>query len=116
MNPALIEEGIVLYDYIQVFVAFAAVLLALHWKKHEFLAGLFFLFLYSIVEVVDVVSFAFLHTRYLDMAQFGFILLAIVFLVIGMHTSLSQGLSPKGKVSGELLPHNESLLSLLKKF
>jgi hypothetical protein len=54
---------------------------------------------------------------FIDFAQFGFILLAIIFFIIGMHPSWAPRLaSGMGKRSPELKPsRNESLISLLKK-
>ncbi len=117
MNTALVEESLVLYDYVQVLVAFAAVLLAIRWKKYEFLAGLACLFLYSVVEIVEVVFFTLLHSTYFDIARFGFILLAIVFFVLGMHPTVAPR---TGSFSGqrkteELPPKTESLMSVLRK-
>lgn len=117
MISALLESGILLYGLLQVLVAFIAVILAVKWKKYEFLAGLFFLLLYSIIEIIDVFFFTILNYVYLDVAQYGFILLAIIFFIIGMHPTWA----PK-MVSGQGVrrtehksSRNESVLSLLRK-
>ena len=44
MPPVIVDVGIVLYEYLKIMVACAAVLLAIKWKKNEFLAGLLFLY------------------------------------------------------------------------
>jgi len=53
MPPAVWDVGIVIYEYLKIIVAFAAVVLAIKWKKNEFLAGLFFLLLYTIFDAMD---------------------------------------------------------------
>ena len=118
MIPALLESGIIIYGIIQVIVAFVAVVLAVKWNKYEFLAGLSFLSLYAIVEMIDVFFFTIVHGVYLDVAQFGFILLAIIFFIIGMHPSWAHKL-PLGKrerYTEHKSSSNESLISILKKF
>jgi hypothetical protein len=117
MASALVESGIVLYEFVQVLVAFTAIILALKWKKYEFLAGLSFLALYAIVEMIDVFIFTVVHVVFLDVAQFGFILLAIVLFIIGMHPSWSTRLiSGTGRQTEERTSsRNESLISILKK-
>jgi len=42
------------------------------WNKHEFLPGLVFLFLYSLLEVIDLFFITIIHDMYFDVAQFGF--------------------------------------------
>ena len=117
MISALVESGIVFYEFFQVLVAFIAIVLAVTWKKYEFLAGLSFLFLYAIVEMIDVFVFTIAHIMYLDVAQFGFILLAIIFFIIGMHPSWSPKLV-SGMRERDTVPkssRNESLISILRK-
>ena len=92
MLPALVESGMILYGIIQVLVACIAVILAVKWDKFEFLAGLICLLLYAIIEVVTTFFFTINQGLYIDIAQFGFILLAIVFFIIGMHPSLAPQL------------------------
>ena len=73
------------YEIIQMIVALIAVILAVKWKKNEFLAGLLFLFLYTLLSVVDIFFLTIVYGVFLDVAQFGFILLALVFFIIGMN-------------------------------
>ena len=87
MIPALFESGMILYGIIQVLIASFAVILAVKWDKFEFLAGLICLLLYAIIEVVTTFFFTINQGLYIDIAQFGFIMLAIVFFIIGMHPS-----------------------------
>jgi hypothetical protein len=117
MISVLFESGILLYGFFQVIVASIAVILAVKWEKHEFLAGLSFLFLYSVIELIDLFFFTILNEVYFDIAQFGFILLAIIFFIMGMHPSLAprlvSGMTVR-KTEGKP-PRSESLLSLLRK-
>jgi len=106
-----------LYGFVQVVIASIAVILAVKWKKYEFLAGLSFLLLYSIVEIIDTFFFTILNSVFLDVAQFGFILLAIIFFIIGMNPSWSPRLVPglrERNTKGKPSP-NESVLSVLRK-
>ena len=92
MIPAAIESGILLYEAIQVIVAFIALVLARKWHKSEFLGGLSFLFIYTILDLVDALYSVIMPGVFIEVAQFGFILLAIVFFIIGMHPSWSHRL------------------------
>jgi hypothetical protein len=117
MFSALVESGMILYGCIQVIVAFIAVILALKWKKFEFLAGLFFLLLYAIIELADVYFFTIMQNLFIDVAQYGFVLLAIIFFILGMHPSWVARLEPG---VGERSPNDtssqsESAFSHLKK-
>ena len=78
-----------------------AVFLAWKWNKNEFLPGLFFLFLYAFVEVIDLFFFTILEGMFIDVAQFGFILLAIIFFIVGMHPAWARKLvlTRKGQTS-----------------
>ncbi len=118
MISALLESGIIFYGFFQALVAFIAVVLAMKWKKYEFLAGLYFLLLYAIVEMVDLFFFTIVHDVYLDVAQFGFILLAIIFFIIGMHPLWAPKLvsGMKERNTERKSPRNESLISILRKF
>jgi hypothetical protein len=117
MISALLESGIILYGFLQVLVAFIAVILALKWEKYEFFAGLSFLLIYSIVELIDVYFFTILNGMFIDVAQFGFILLAIIFFIIGMHPTwapkMVSGLGQR-KIEHKS-SRNESVLSILRK-
>jgi hypothetical protein len=118
MLPALLESGIIIYGLIQVIVAFVAVVLAVKWNKYEFLAGLSFLLVYTIVEMIDVFFFTIAQGVYIDVAQFGFILLAIIFFIIGMHPSWGQNLalSKRELYTAPKSSSDETLISILKKF
>jgi hypothetical protein len=54
---------------------------------------------------------------FIDFAQFGFILLAIIFFIIGMHPTWAPRLVPvmSGRCTEHKPAHNESVISLLKK-
>ena len=118
MISALFESGIIIYGFFQVIVAFIAVILAVKWKKYEFLAGLSFLLLYAAVELIDVFIFTILHGVFIDVAQFGFILLAIIFFIIGMHPTWAPRLVPgmRARNTGQKSSGNDSLISTLRKF
>ena len=110
-------SGIMLYGIIQLITALLAVVLAVKWNKPEFLPGLSFLLLYAIIEVIDLFFITIVNSIFIDVAQFGFILIAILFFIVGMHPSWSQKLV-FGKKEGDPLPKpssNESLFSLVKK-
>ena len=117
MISALLESGIIIYGFFQVLVAFIAIILAVKWKKYEFLAGLSFLFLYAIVEMIEEILFTIVHVVYLDVAQFGFIMLAIIFFIVGMHPSWSSKLvsGMRERNTGDTSSRNESLISVLRK-
>jgi hypothetical protein len=117
MSSALVESGIMLYELVQVLVAFIAIILAVKWKKYEFLPGLSFLGLYTIVETIDAFLFTVVHVVFLDIAQFGFILLAIIFLIIGMHPSWSprQVLGLGERNTEHKSSRTDSLISILRK-
>ncbi len=85
MISALLQSGLLIYGVFQIIIAFTAVILSVKWNKYEFLAGLSFLLIYSIVYLLDTFIFTIVYGVFLDVAQFGFILLAIVFFIIGMH-------------------------------
>ena len=85
MIPSFLAEGLILYDIIQMVVALIAVVLAVKWKKTEMIAGLSFLFIYTVLSVFDAYLFTMKGGMFLDIAQFGFILLALVFFIIGMN-------------------------------
>lgn len=113
----LVESGIVLYSFFQVIVALTAVVLSVKWNKYEFLAGLSFLLIYAIVNTIDVYVFTLVHGVFIDVAQFGLILIAIVFFIIGMHPTYAPKLvSGMRKQDNEYSPRDESLMSILKKF
>jgi hypothetical protein len=117
MIPALLESGIIVYVIFQALVAFIAIVFALKWKKYEFLAGVSFLFLYAIVEMIDVFFFTIVRVVYLDVAQFGFILFAIIFFIIGMHPTWSPKLKSAMRERNTEVKSSrtESLISILRK-
>ena len=116
MIPTLLASGIILYGFIQFVAAIIAVILAVKWKKFEFLPGLSFILLYAIIEVIDLFFFTVVNNMFIDVAQFGFILIAIIFFIIGMHPVWSQKLlSGKKEFNNENKSPNESALSLVKK-
>lgn len=117
MIPTLLKSGIILYVIIQVMVAFIALLLAVRWNKFEFLAGLICIFLYTVTEMVTTFVFVNIEGVYLDVAQFGFILLAILFFIIGMHPSLAPRLASgmKEQCCAYKPNREETLISILRK-
>jgi hypothetical protein len=117
MIPTLLASGIVLYGIIQFFVALLAVSLALKWNKPEFLAGLFFLFLYSLVEVIDLYLITIVHAIYVDVAQFGFILFAIIFFIVGMNPAWIQKMkfTSKSRDTKQTNSRNDDMISILRK-
>lgn len=117
MIPLLFGSAMLLYGIIQLIVAFMAVLLAVKWNKFEFLAGLFFLLLFAIVDVIDLFFFSIMQGVFTDVAQFGFILLAIIFFIIGMHPSWAPRLASgiRERCPKQKPIRNESVISLLKK-
>jgi hypothetical protein len=90
---------------------------AVKWDKFEFLAGLICLLLYAIMEVITTFFFTISQGLYIDIAQFGFIMLTIVFFIIGVHPSWAPWLiTGMGMKSPEKKPAmTESVISLLKK-
>jgi hypothetical protein len=87
MPPVAVDVGIFMYEYVKILVAVIAVVLAILWKKNEFLAGLFFLLLYTVLDAMNIVFTAILEKPFIDASQFGFILLALVSFIIGMWQS-----------------------------
>lgn len=118
MIPTLMASGMIVYGIIQVIFATIAIFLAMKWDKCEFLLGLCFLLLYAIMEVIDLFFFTILNSIYIDVAQFGFILLAIISFIIGMHPSLTKKFSlfRKEQPPEDENPQNKSLMSIVKKF
>ena len=117
MIPTLLASGIILYEIIQLIAALIAVFLAAKWNKYGFLPGLFFLLLYTIFSMIDVLFFTILQGVFLDVAQFGFILLAIIFFIIGMHPTLAPKLlsGTRRRNTEKKSSNSESLISILKK-
>jgi len=115
--PPVIISGILLYEIIQVSVAFIAVVLALRWEKLQFLAGLIFLLIYAVLELLDIFLFSIAQGIYLDVAQFGFILLAIIFFILGMspYWKIAGVPGTIQKEPGTISSGDPSILSILKK-
>lgn len=84
MASLVVDLGVFLFEYLRVIVAFAAVILAVKWKRNEFLAGLFFLLLWSVLDAVYVTLSTVMDESFINVSQFGFILLALVSFIIGM--------------------------------
>ena len=118
MIPGIFQAGIVIFEWIQVLVAFIAIILAIKWKKTEFLAGLIFLFIYTVLDMVDVFYFMIMQEAFIDFAQFGIILLAIIFFIIGMHPEWSPALvcGRKKVVIENKSPKTDSIFTDLRKF
>ena len=118
MISSLFESGIIFYLFFQALVAFTGVVLAVKWKKYEFLAGLTFLMIYAIVDLIETFIFMTAYGMFFDAAQFGFILLALVFFIIGMHPTYApkmvSGIKEKNIVPKD--SPDESIISVLKKF
>ncbi len=90
MPPVIFDAGIFLYEIIKIVVACIAVVLAILWKRNEFLAGLIFLFLYTILDAVNIFFSTLLQSSFIDASQFGFILLALISFIIGMWQSVKK--------------------------
>ena len=84
MASLAVDIGVFIFEYLRVIVAFIAVILAIQWKKNEFLAGLFFLLLWSILDAVSVTLSTLMDEQFINASQFGFILLALLSFIIGM--------------------------------
>ncbi|HWS22659.1 MAG TPA: hypothetical protein VN227_08470 [Methanoregula sp.] len=118
MISALLQLGIFFYGFFQLIIAFTAIVLCMKWKKYEFLAGLTFLLIYAIVDLIETFIFMTAYGMFFDAAQFGFILLALVFFIIGMHPTYApkmvSGIKEKNIVPKDT--PDESIISVLKKF
>jgi len=117
MISVLLQTGLIFYGFFQVAVAFTAVVLSVKWSKFEFLAGLSFLLIYAIVYFVDMFIFTIYYGIFLDVAQFGFVLLAIAFFIIGMHPRWAPRLTAgmRKQSSRHNPPGNESIIAILRK-
>jgi hypothetical protein len=79
-----VDLVVFIFESISVIVAVSAVALAIKWKKNEFLAGLLFLLLWSVLNAIDVTLSTVLDQPFINASQFGFVLLAIISFIIGM--------------------------------
>ena len=84
MASLSVDIGVLLFEYLRLIVASAAVVLAIKWKRTDFIAGLFFLLLWSILDAIYLTFTVLLDRSIIDFSQFGFILLALVSFIIGM--------------------------------
>ncbi len=84
MASLAVDLVVFIFESISVIVAVCAVALAIKWKKNEFLAGLFFLLLWSVLNAIDVTFATVLDVPFINASQFGFILLALISFIIGM--------------------------------
>jgi hypothetical protein len=117
MIPIFLASTVILYGIIQFTTALIAIFLAFKWNKFEFLPGLSFLFLYAVVDLIDLLSVTFENGMFIDFAQFGFILLAIIFFITGMHPVYAPKLvsALKGEKTETEHVRDESAISILKK-
>ena len=84
MASLAVDLVVFFFESISLIVAVSAVALAIKWKKNEFLAGLFFLLLWSVLNAIDVTLATILDQPFINASQFGFVLLALVSFIIGM--------------------------------
>ncbi len=117
MIPTFLASGMIVYGIIQVIVAIIAVFLAVKWNKCEFLPGLCFLLLYAIIEVIDLFFFTILNSIFIDVAQFGFILCAIISFIFGMHPSWTHkfSLCRVEQSPDQETSQKKSIISIVKK-
>jgi hypothetical protein len=80
----LISLALMLFEYLNVLVALGAVALAIKWQKMEFVPGLFFLLLYTIIDAIELSLDAIFDVSLINASQFGFILLALACFILGM--------------------------------
>lgn len=78
------DIALILFEYLNVLVAFCAIVLAVQWKKTEFFAGLFFLLLYTIIDAVELSLAAVFDVSMINASQFGFVMLALIGFILGM--------------------------------
>jgi hypothetical protein len=84
----LFSLALMLFEYLNVLVAIGAVALAIKWQKMEFVPGLFFLLLYTIMDAIELSLDALFDVSIINASQFGFILLALAFFIIGMRPAV----------------------------
>ncbi len=88
MPAGALDFGIFLYEFVRLIAASIAVVLAIQWKRKEFLAGLVFLLLYAITDMINVFYTTLFQKSLLDASHAGFILLALISFIIGMWWSV----------------------------
>jgi hypothetical protein len=84
MASLIVDLGVFLFEYLRVIIAFSAVVLAIKWKRNDFLAGLFFILLWSLLDAVYVTLSTIIDESFINVSQFGFILLALIAFILGM--------------------------------
>jgi hypothetical protein len=84
MASAVVDIAVILFEYLNVLVAFIALVLALKWKKTEFFAGLFFLLIYTVLDAIELSLITVFDVSMVNASQFGFILIAIIAFILGM--------------------------------
>jgi len=95
MASLLVDTAVLLYEDLQLIVAFIAVVLAIQWKRTEFLAGLFFLLLFTVLDALYLSITVVLDRSIIDFSQFGFILLALISFILGMRPATKTFAAPK---------------------
>jgi hypothetical protein len=79
-----IDLVVLIFETISVIVAVSAVMLAIKWNKTEFLAGLFFLLLWTVLNALDITLSTIFDIQLINASQFGFVLLALISFILGM--------------------------------
>jgi hypothetical protein len=81
MIPSL---PLVLFEYLNMLVALFAIGLAIKWQKMEFVAGLFFLLLYTLIDAIELSLSAIFEVSLINASQYGFVLLALLAFILSM--------------------------------
>ncbi|WP_321507262.1 hypothetical protein [uncultured Methanoregula sp.] len=84
MAAAVLDLAVLLFEYLNVLVAFIALVLAAKWNKTEFFAGLFFLLIYTVLDAIELSLITVFDVSMVNASQFGFILLAIIAFILAM--------------------------------
>lgn len=84
MASLTLDLIVFIVESFRIIVALSAVGLAITWKRNDFLAGLIFLLIWSVLEAISVLFSTLLDEQILNGSQFGFITLALVSFIIGM--------------------------------
>ena len=71
-------------ESVRIIVALFAIGLAIKWKRNDFLAGLIFLLLWSVLDAISVMFSTLLDEQVVNASQFGFIMLALISFIVGM--------------------------------
>ena len=94
MPPDAFDFGIFLYAFVRLVVASVAVVLAIQWKRNDLIAGLVFLLLYTIFDMINIFYSTMFQKSLLDVSHFGFIILALISFIIGMWLSVKKNTVP----------------------